>query len=129
MTLTETFAAARARIASGMFPPRLFKAQDWTPGPGYGRDRPQTFGERRAAYATICEDVRRIEAGARYMRQRSLIIDETPQCRAIIAAIRQLENLPFGMSMEREAAPLRAELETIIAARMAEVAGAQRAAA
>lgn len=122
MTLSETFAAARQRIADGKEPPRLFVAQDWTPGSNYGRDRPQTFGERRAAYASVIESVRQVEEGARYRRLRSLIIDETPACKSLLRRIDALQDLPFGMSVEREAAPLRAELEAIIAERMAEEA-------
>lgn len=118
--LYATFAAARARIADGLDAPRLFMAQDWTPGPNYGRARPQTFGERRAAYASVIASVESIAASAVYRRRRSLIIDETPACRDLIAQLRDLENLPFGERMETRAAPIRAELETIIAGRLAE---------
>lgn len=120
MTLAETFAAARQRIADGREPPRLFMAQDWTPGPNYGRARPQTFAERRAAYASVIASVRRAAASDAYRRLRSQIIDETPACRALIAHLRDLENLPFGERMESRAEPIRAELEAIIAGRMAE---------
>lgn len=120
MNLAQTFAAARQRIADGKEPPRLFKAQDWTPGANYGRERPQTFGERRAAYASVMESVRRIEEGARYRLLRSIIIDESPECQSLIRRLRDLDNLPFGMRLSDHAAPLRAELETIIAGRVAE---------
>jgi hypothetical protein len=127
MILSPIFAAARARIAAGMTAPRLFRAQDWTPGPTYGRERPQTFGERRAAYASIIEDVRRGELAQRYHRQRALIIAESPEARGLIAAVQMLDNLPFGMSLEREAAPMRAKLETIIAGKIAAQQGANDA--
>lgn len=129
MHLSATFAAVRHRIANGMIEPRLFMAQDWTPGPTYGRNRPQTFAERRRAYESVIETARRIEEGQRYADFRAAIIAETPACRDLIASIRALENLPFGMSMEADAAPLRDELETIIAGRMAEAAVDRRAAA
>lgn len=129
MNLATTFAAVRDRIANGMIEPRLFMAQDWTPGPGYGRDRPLTFAERRRAYLSVVETVRRIAEGQRYTAFRSLIIDETPACRSLIAQIRDMENLPFGERMETHAAPLRAELEAIIAGRMAEASVDRRAAA
>jgi len=120
MTLSETFAAARHRIANGMVEPRLFMAQDWTPGATYGRPRRLTFGERRVAYQSVIDTIRRIEDGQRYRRVRSMIIDETPACKSLLRRIAALENLPLGMRLEDHAAPLRAELETIIAGRMAE---------
>ena len=119
-TLAETFASARRRIANGMIEPRLFMAQDWTPGPTYGRDRSLTFGELRRAYASVIETVRRIAEGQRYNDFRSAIIADTPACRDLIQRLRDLDNLPFGIRKEDHAAPLRAELETIIAGRVAE---------
>ena len=118
--LAQTFAAARQRIADGKEPASLFMAQDWTPGPTYGQRRPQTFGERRASYAEVMENVRRIEQGARYNRLRSIIVRESPECQSLLHRLRDLESLPFGMRMSDYAAPLHAELETIIAGRMAE---------
>lgn len=120
MTLAQTFAAVRQRIANGMIEPRLFMAQDWTPGPTYGRERPLTFGERRRAYASVIETVRRIAEGQRYHEVRSAIIADTPACRDLIGRLRDLDNLHFGIRKEDHAAPLRAELETIIAGRVAE---------
>lgn len=125
MAIRAMFPKARQRIADGLEPPLLFKAQDWTPGPNYGRDRPQTFAERRAAYAKVIESVRRIEEGQRYRARRALIIDETPACQSLLRRIDDLQNLPFGMSVAREAAPLYAKLEAIIAGRMAEEAVAR----
>ena len=117
--LRELFAAARASIAEGREPPRLFMAQDWTPGPTYGRDRPQTFAERRAAYASVIERVRRGIEGEAYRRRRSLIIAETPACQTIIADLRMMDNLPWGVSLADAKAPLEAKLEAIISAHMA----------
>ena len=114
------FAAARDRISNGQIAPRLFMAQDWTPGPNYGRNRPQTFGERRAAYASVIEDARRIEEGRVYNALRSQIIAETPACQSLIREIRALDNLPFGVRLSDDAAPLTAQLEAIIAGRVAE---------
>ncbi len=118
--LSATFAAARARIAGGLEAPSLFMAHDWTPGPGYGRQRPQTFAERRAAYASVIAAVQRIAEGMESRRRRSRIIDETPACRALIAQLQVLDNLPWGVRLADAKAPLEAELEAIIAARMAE---------
>lgn len=120
MTLAQTFAAARQRIADGLEPPRLFKAQDWTPGANYGCERSQTFGERRAAYASVIDSVRRIDEGKRYNRLRSIIVAESPECQSLIRRMRDLDNLPFGIRASDYAAPLQAELETIIAGRVAE---------
>lgn len=119
-SLSEIFAAARKRIADGMEIPRLFRAQDWTPGPGYGRERPQTFGERRAAYQSVIDKIRRGRTFDAIRRRRAAIIEETPACRELIAAIRALENLPLHVRLAERAAPLEARLETIIAGRMAE---------
>ena len=118
--LSATFAAARQRIADGREPPRLFMAHDWTPGANYGRPRPQTFAERRAAYASVIASVQRIEAGTTYCRRRSQIIAETPACQALIAELRMLDNLPWGVRLADMKAPLEAELEAIIAGRVAE---------
>lgn len=120
--LAATFAAARQRIADGREPARLFVAQDWTPGPGYGRERPQTFAERRAAYAGVIENVRRIEAGTRHNNLRGTIIAETPACQNLIRRLRLLDTLPWGENRAAHAAQLEADLEAIIAGRMAELA-------
>lgn len=114
------FVAARDRISNGQIEPRLFLAQDWTPGPNYGRSRPQTFGERRAAYASVMEVARRIEEGRAYNALRSRIIAETPACQSLIAQMQALDNLPFGVRLSDDAAPLKVQLEAIIAGRVAE---------
>lgn len=119
-TLRQTFAAARQRISDGMEHPGLFQAYDWTPGPTYGRRRAQTFGERRASYASVIESVRRIEDGKRYNRLRSIIVAESPECLNLLRRLHALDDLPFGMRKSDYAAPLQAEFETIIAGRMAE---------
>lgn len=122
MTLAETFAAARQRIADGKEPMYAFIRHERVPGGGFfeTRRRPLTFAELRAAYAEVIQNVRSIEAGARYNRLRSIIVAESPECQSLIRRLRDLDNLPLGMRLSDYAAPLRAELETIIAGRMAE---------
>ena len=130
MTLSETFTAARQRIAAGKVPMYAFIRYEQVSGaPFETRRRPLTFAELRAAYAEVIEGVRRIEDGARYRRMRSLIIDETPACRSLLRRIDALQDLPFGMSVASEAEPLLAEFEAVIAGRMAEEAVARRVAA
>ena len=47
--LRTAWAAAKARR-------EYHHAQDWTPGPGYGRSRPVTGAERRAIFAACLRD-------------------------------------------------------------------------
>jgi len=122
MTLAQTFAAARQRIADGKEPMYAFIRHERVPGGGIfeTRRRPLTFGELRAAYADVIQSVRRIDDGARYNRLRSIIVAESPECQSLIRRLRDLDNLPFGIRASDYAAPLQAELETIIAGRVAE---------
>ena len=122
MTLAQTFAAARQRIADGKEPMYAFIRHERVPGGGpfETRRRPLTFGELRAAYADVIQSVRLIDEGARYRRLRSIIVAESLECQSLIRRLRDLETLPFGMRLSDYAAPLQAELETIIAGRVAE---------
>lgn len=80
----RAWSAAKAR-------PEYRHAQDWTPGPGYGRSRPVTAAERRAIFAACLRDQWACARSAVKQRLAALAAFPNPM------PVKELETLLFAL--------------------------------